>query len=171
MKNYSAFICLFFLTLVMAGCDKDKDSEPTKQDLLMANQWKLTEAKASATIAGSPFEVDYYNILIACQKDNFLDFNTGGVVVMDEGASKCTPTAPQTTQGTWTLTENATTGDVLTVNGNILLAFGLTNTAARNLTVLTLDNQTLKVTFNEAVTVPISQNPLPAKIDLTFSKQ
>lgn len=173
MKKFNALLSLFFLFLVLAGCEKDKDPVPTKEDKLMAKNWNITAAKATVTVAGSPIEFDYYNVLLACQKDNFLQFKANDVLIMDEGTTKCTPTAPQTSQGTWTFTENATTGDVITINGNILLSFGLVSTAPRNLNVITLDNQTLKVTFNESVIVPAisATTPIPAKIDLTFSAQ
>jgi hypothetical protein len=171
MKNYSALIFLFVLSFVMASCDKDKDSEPTKQDLLMAKNWKVTAAKAKGTVNGSTIDLDYYNYLVDCQKDNFLKFNTNSIVIVDEGALKCTPTAPQTTQGNWSLTENATTGDILMVNGNILLSYGLVNNSARNLKILTLNNQTLKATFDESVTVPGFPVAVPATIELTFTAQ
>jgi hypothetical protein len=173
MKKFNALLGLFFFVLVLAGCDKDEDPEPTKEDMLRAKNWNITAAKAVVTVAGSPIEFDYYNVLLACQKDNLLQFKENDALIMDEGASKCTPTAPQTSQGTWTLTENATTGDVITVNGNILLSFGLVSTAPRNLNVLTLDNQNLKVSFSESVIIPAisATNPIPAKIDLTFTAQ
>jgi len=170
MRNYSSLIFLFILTLVMAGCEKDKDAEPTKEELLMAKNWKITAVKINGTVNGTAGEVDYYNYLIACQTDNFLKFNTGGVVVVDEGAAKCAPTAPQTTQGTWSLKENAT-GDILTIGGNILLSYGLVKTSDRDLTVVTLNNQTLRVTFNESVTLPGFPIAIPATIDLTLTAQ
>ncbi|KAA5545647.1 hypothetical protein [Adhaeribacter rhizoryzae] len=169
MKNYSALIFLFVLTFVMASCDKDDDAKPTKQDILMAKNWKVTEAKAVPT--GLSTEFDIYGLLVDCQKDNFLDFNTGGAVVVDEGPTKCTPNAPQTVSGTWSLQENATTGDILNINGNILLAYGLTSTAPRNLKVVTLNNQTLKVTFNEGLTLPGTTTQVPSTINLTFTAQ
>ncbi|MDB5262253.1 MAG: hypothetical protein JWQ14_1534 [Adhaeribacter sp.] len=99
MKNANVLLFLFFLTLVMAGCEKDKDAEPTKQDTLMAKNWKVTEAKAVPT--GTTAEFNIYSLLVDCQKDNYLDFNTGGVVVADEGSTKCTPNAPQSVPGSW----------------------------------------------------------------------
>ncbi|GEO02788.1 hypothetical protein AAE02nite_04520 [Adhaeribacter aerolatus] len=169
MKNYSALIFLFFLTFVIAGCDKDDDAEPTKEEIIMSKNWKVTEAKAVPT--GLSTEFNLYGLLVDCQKDNFLDFNTGGVVVVDEGPTKCTPNAPQTVPGTWSFQENATTGDVITINGNILLSYGLTTSAPRNLKVVTLTNQTLKVTFNEGLTLPGTTTAVPSKIDLTFTAQ
>ena len=168
MKNYNVLIFLFVFTFIMASCKKDKDAEPTKEDLLMAKNWKVTAVKAVPS--GTSVEFDVFTLLVDCQKDNFLKFNTGGVVVFDEGPVKCTPTSPQNTQGTWTLTENATTGDVLTVNGNILISYGLVS-SSRNLTVVTLNNQTLQVTFDESVSLPGSTAQVPAKINLTFTAQ
>ena len=174
MKNYSALIFLFFLTLVMAGCDKD--DEPTKQERLMAKDWKVTAITASGEVNGIGVNnYDYYNNhLIECQKDNLFNFNSGGVVVVDEGATKCTPTAQQTSQGTWSLTEN-TTGDILTVGGDILRSYGLINNASRDLKVVTQNDETLQVTFQENVTLPIPGFPvpitMPATINITFTAQ
>jgi hypothetical protein len=165
MRKLNTLLLLFLLTLVFTGCDKDEDKEPTKEQLLMAKNWNPTAIKLSATVGGNNLELDYFAQLNACQKDNFLKFDSGGKVILDEGPNKCSG-APQTVQGTWSLN-----GDILTIDGPVLTSFGLSSTTAKTLTIQELTNQTLRVTTIQPVSVPNSPLPLNATIDITFTGQ
>ena len=169
MKNLNPLLFLLLLTLIFAGCEKDEDKEPTKEQLIAAKEWKLSEAKMAGSIMGSAAELDAYIYMQPCQKDNFLKFVSGGKVTLDEGPSKCNTTSSQTQQGNWSIN-----GDILTIDGAILTALGLPSSSPRNFTIVELTNQTLKLSLNESITLTIPSIPVPVtatSTNLTFAGQ
>ena len=151
MKNLNPLLFLLLLTLIFSGCEKDEDKEPTKEQLLMAKNWNATSIPTSGTIStplgSSQFQLDYITQMPACQKDNFLKFESNGKVTMDEGASKCITGNPQTLQGTWSLSNNQ-----LTIQGDVLKNFNLSTTTPVILTIEELTNETLKVDTTQPIT-------------------
>ena len=59
----------------------------------MNKNWKLTSEK-EYNYNGMPI-VDLYANYAACQKDNFMRFESNGQHIIDEGATKCSGTAAQ----------------------------------------------------------------------------
>ncbi|MEO6832751.1 MAG: lipocalin family protein [Chitinophagaceae bacterium] len=124
---FAAICCLF------TACKKSDSggSSLSGTAALTNGKWKLTAATTSITVPGIPTQnMDIYGSMQACEKDNLLTFNANNTVTMDEGATKCDPSDPQTADaGTWTLsadnktlTATATSGgsDVATLDGNTL---------------------------------------------------
>lgn len=92
-------IALATLTIIAAlstGCKKSKSKSNT--DLITQSSWKFQ----SATVGG----VDVGYLLDSCEKDNILTFKSDGSGVEDEGATKCSTTAPQSNNFTWSFTNN-----------------------------------------------------------------
>ncbi|UOR05653.1 hypothetical protein MUN82_00800 [Hymenobacter aerilatus] len=86
----------------LTSCDDNSDIKPTPilsaTDLLMAKSWKMT---AVTEKEGSEPAKDLYTDEPACIRDNVYQFQTDGVFVMDEGATRCDQAHPQTRTGTW----------------------------------------------------------------------
>jgi Lipocalin-like domain len=96
---------LLLIVLLLAGllelssCSKKNDEVTlTKSELLETHTWKLTKIKVSG-VESAPD---------ACSLDDVYTFLDTGVYKQDEGPSKCEPSDPQTTTGTWEFTSNET---------------------------------------------------------------
>lgn len=147
-----SFAVLFSL-VVLSSCDKDDDddNEVSRTQLLTTGQWRLTAAVANPALVAGPFTItDLYNsqIMQSCLKDNLYKFNTDNTVTTDEGAEKCDPAAPQTSNAPYSLSANE---QELTFLGTTL-------------TITELTNSTLKVKG------PITAQGFTANAELTFSK-
>jgi hypothetical protein len=113
MKALAAALGIFALTLTI-GCKKDDDVvQPDKIGMLTSGTWALSGMTVNPAIDwfGEP-TTDILAKLPGCLKDDLTIFKANGTITYDEGASKCDPADPQTTQGTWTVNANQT---VLTI--------------------------------------------------------
>ncbi len=93
-------------SLLLTSCNKDKDDPKpkTKTELLTAKSWRVTADVTTTTgITGIPTSVNNYVTYAACEKDDFYKFEANKVFKVDEGATKCDPTDPQTEIGAWDL--------------------------------------------------------------------
>lgn len=103
---------LFLAALALGSCKKNDDNSPSsasKTDLLTAKNWRISAQTYSVAVSnGTPTVSDEYANSAACERDNFLKFNTNKSLTADEGATKCSPSDPQTQSGTWDLTTNDT---------------------------------------------------------------
>ena len=95
--------------IFMSSCSKDEDSPEevakTTTEYLTAGNWKTTAMTISPGLNFGGVEItDFYAQFEACEKDDLTKFNTDGTITDDEGATKCDPNDPQTTNdGTWVL--------------------------------------------------------------------
>jgi hypothetical protein len=99
---------LAVFALTFSSCKKDSDNPsptnntpapaPTKTQLLTANSWKATSMVSMG--------FDFFPHMSACEKDNFLTIKADGTYIEDEGATKCDPTDPQTSNGLWKFVNN-----------------------------------------------------------------
>ena len=108
MKNYPFLLLVFCCALFFTACSDDDDS-PSKEDMLMNKRWQIVAASTAVPFLGT---IAIYNRIPACQKDNYLEFQANGVLLINEGATKCAAASPQQVPGTWSLK-----GDVLTLQG------------------------------------------------------
>lgn len=103
---------LFLAVLALGSCKKNDSNSPTpsKTDLLTAKNWRLTADKTTSTSSVSPNSVvtDEYATSPACERDNFIKFNTNKTAVYDEGATKCSTSDPQTASAAWDFNSDAT---------------------------------------------------------------
>lgn len=112
----------FILTVVIAACSKSDSSSPSAASVLIAGKWQLTDV--SILVPGSSLSVSIFDTIPPCVKDNFYTFASDSTVTVDEGATKCDASDPQTFSGNWSLLSNNTklktidplTGETTTVN-------------------------------------------------------
>jgi hypothetical protein len=125
MKKISVLTFLFAATL----CSCKKDKEVSKQEHLQNGKWKLTKFSLSGM-------GDMLGELNDCQKDNLYIFESSKVITVDEGATKCRATDPQTNiDGSWYLSDN---DQNLNISGNSLF----TTVSGK---IITLNAQTLEI--------------------------
>jgi hypothetical protein len=116
------------LAVAVSGCKKD-DDDPSNTDKLTGKAWKVTAITVNPAISFGGISItDVYAFLDDCEKDNTSTFNTDKTYLDDEGGSKCDPSDPQTTPGTWAFNsdetiltlDSADSFKVLQNDGNVL---------------------------------------------------
>ncbi len=122
---------LAVVIFLMPSCKKDK----TKTELLTTGSWRATAATAKSSSA----TIDIFSQLSPCDKDDIYTYVTGGVYKEDEGATKCSTSAPQTNTGTWTFTD-AESKITLSLSGS-----------SNIVNVVALDDNTLKLSYTLTV--------------------
>ncbi|MFM9028652.1 MAG: lipocalin family protein [Bacteroidota bacterium] len=149
MKKNFNYVLAFVLSIALFNsCSKDDDSNnttaPTKTQLLTAHSWKLTGLTVNGT--------DQFASVDACEKDNLYTFQSNGTGTLDEGASKCDPADPQTTNLTWAFASNET---ILTLNDG---------SGALDLTLATLTSDQLRLSITD------TSLGIPLTVVQTFGK-
>ncbi len=129
-------VVIFFCTpLAFFACKKSSPATASSDfSILISGKWQLTAY--SVAPPGSSTSINAYSLLPSCFTDNYYIFNTDSTLTIDEGATKCDASAPQTTiTGKWKLLANNTElSGVESVGG--------TNDIT---TIIQLDNNTLKL--------------------------
>ena len=162
MKNYFKMFAMLAIASIFAlsSCEKKSDDAKSTKDYLTAGNWKVTAMTVSPGIEVMGITItDIYQYLIEpCTKDDLIKFNVDGTVTDDEGAIKCDPDDPQTSDdGTWTLTnddktitilypgEDPAPATIVSINGSTLVVsapldmdFGLGTTAYTATITMTL---------------------------------
>jgi len=131
-KTVILFLCA---PLCFFACKKSSPAAASSDfAILVSGKWQLTAY--SVAPPGSSTSIDAYSLLPSCFTDNYYIFNADSTLTIDEGATKCDASAPQTTvTGNWKLLANNTElSGVQSVGG--------TNDIA---TIIQLDNNTLKI--------------------------
>jgi hypothetical protein len=96
----TAVSLLFICALAVVGCKKD---EPTPTEILTAGTcWKMTLLEGYDTSNSIWVAVSVED----CDADNCFAFKADQTFTMDEGATKCHPDDPQTSTGTWSLSND-----------------------------------------------------------------
>jgi len=105
----SLFISLLTVLFFLPACQKDNNLPvvKTKTQLLTQATWKFS----SATAGGA----DASGFLQACQKDNVYTFVAAGTGTINEGASKCNTSDPQTNPFTWNFTGSESMLNISTI--------------------------------------------------------
>lgn len=94
-------------SLSLTSCDKDDDEEPapTRSELLVAKQWKMTVLNVEPALdidGNGTQENNLIPYVGACTLDDFWAFQSSGNYTSEEGASKCDPNDPQIIEsGQW----------------------------------------------------------------------
>ncbi|HWB24657.1 MAG TPA: lipocalin family protein [Chitinophagaceae bacterium] len=97
--------CVVLAGITIVACQKSNNSQ-NDVTILTSGKWQISDA--SVTIPGSGVSLDVYDSIPDCVKDNFYIFASEGTATIDEGATKCDSSDPQTTTGNWKLLENNT---------------------------------------------------------------
>jgi hypothetical protein len=102
MKSCKFILAFLSAIILFAACSKDSNNNTpkTKTDLLVQSSWKFD----NATVNGS----DVSSLIQGCQKDNTITFAAGGTGTLDEGATKCGSSDPQSNPFTWNFATNET---------------------------------------------------------------
>lgn len=115
MKGKPPIITWLLVITAMAtffSCNKsDNDRVKTKTELITMGSWKRTAFIATPAYdwnADGTFDTNLLNTMFPCEKDNFETYQTNGMVVTNEGITKCNASDPQTWSVSWTFGDNET---------------------------------------------------------------
>ena len=107
MKYY--VLALVSIGSIILSCNKDdddkKDDLSTKIQLMTTATWKYDTA-AIGDNNGKPVSPLPAGAIDACEKDNIITFKSDSTGTLNEGASKCNSTDPQTTTFKWWFKDN-----------------------------------------------------------------
>lgn len=103
MKKIIRTACIVMASAaIFSSCKKDDDKSRT--ELITSGPWRLE--KAQERINGGAWDDVTADNFDACDLDNRFTFSSGGVITLDEGATKCDPADPQTQTGAWNFVNN-----------------------------------------------------------------
>ena len=130
MKYLTLAICI---SLFLMSCKKDSSTtnNSTKTDLITKSSWKYQDAGADLDKNGT-IDLSITSQLQACETDNTLTLRADGTGTLDEGATKCDPNDPPTSDVSWSFSNNETSlnfngAGILGVSGQFKL-LSLTDT-------------------------------------------
>lgn len=152
MKNTLPF--LLPAVLFLFSCQKDTSNNttttPTNTDILVQQSWKFNNAGADLDKNGT-IDTDISSQIQSCVTDNTITFAKNGSGVVDEGATKCSTTAPQTQAFTWSFANSET---ALNLGGNAVVGInGQFKILALDATKLSLSKDTTLVGMPVALIV------------------
>lgn len=108
MKKY-LFLALSVVVFI-AACNKTPTPTQTRLDQFRAVKWQL----ASGTVAvklpnGKDTTLNYLNFVPDCARDDYFGFNSSTLGAVYYASNKCSPSEGDSTQFTWSLTNNYNT--------------------------------------------------------------
>jgi hypothetical protein len=133
---------LFVLGVASLGaCKKNNETSPeaSRTELLTTKSWRLS----ASTITTGTSVKDEYATSEACERDNFIKFNTNKSVVVDEGATRCDPADMQTQTSTWDFNSDQTKLTIPVYAGVIIAA-----------DIVELSATTLRVRYTDTSNAP-----------------
>lgn len=139
-------LLLLALYSILASCEREMPTETTTlADTLKDKNWLVI---ADSTVSSTGSVENNYNLLPDCEKDDLVQFKSNKTIVMDEGATKCNASDPQTmTIGAWALNESS---KVLSFTSVEKIDFKIHTLNATNLVLIavkTVDGVTLTETI------------------------
>lgn len=108
MKKY--VFALLSIGFIIFGCKKDDDnnSGDEKMKLITSATWKYDTIGIDGDKNGTIDQALPPGFIDNCDKDNTITFKSDSTGTLNEGATKCNSSDPQTTSFKWWFKENAT---------------------------------------------------------------
>jgi hypothetical protein len=152
MKNLSIYLLTAVMGLsALSSCKKDKETAPSKIELLTAKNWKISGDVTVETANGKTTTTDNFANYLACEKDNFVKFSADKKAVFDEGASKCQG-SNQTDTGVWDFNSDQTKLTVGAPGTSMVGQFDIVELSATSLKLSQTDSYSSGTTEVETVT-------------------
>jgi lipocalin-like protein len=127
MKNwlYQPAVALLIGGLCFSACKKG-DNDKTNTEKISLAAWKYDKAEIDINKDGTGDLPVPDSQIEPCEKDNLITFKADGTGTIDEGATKCDQSDPQSMPFTWTFKTNETvinfpTAIVAGVDGDVTL--------------------------------------------------
>jgi hypothetical protein len=117
--------------IAFPSCKKDKDDNngaKTNMELITTGSWKLTAYTINPALDPNG-QTNLYTNWPSCRKDDQHTFKTNGVVEINHGPTKCSPSDAQVINWAWNFTNSDETK--MMYDGNEYTIEELTNTTLR----------------------------------------
>ena len=157
MKRFTLLALTAATLLIAPACKKDSvtpttqgttspqstPTPPAAEQQLADKVWVLTAVSVNPALSTNTGAAvtDLYPYIPACTKDDTEQFVSGGVLKLDEGATKCDANDPQTVTGTWTAAKS----------GNDTVLHATVNGGTLHLKVLSVSSTQLQVSTQDDV--------------------
>lgn len=152
---------LFLVVLAvtsLSACKKDSDTTPSRTELLTSKKWRMTAFTVTTTYSvggGAPSSTttDQYALQLACEKDDFYQFNADKTMILDEGPTQCSTSTAQTSAFNWDFNSDQSRL-ILTYKGSLsptlddIIELSSTTMRLRETTSNTAGNSTFNREFN-----------------------
>ena len=100
--SFPKITVLLLGALCLAACSKSS-SKKSKTEFISTSTWKFSQAGLDNNNDGTIDVAAPASLVEACLTDNLVTFKSDKTGVVDEGATKCSSTDPQTNTFTWSL--------------------------------------------------------------------
>lgn len=119
-NSFPKIYILLLSFLSLAACSKS-GSTKSKTELISSATWKFSQAGLDNNGDGTIDVAAPSGLVEACVTDNLVTFKSDKTGVVDEGATKCASTDPQTSAFTWALSADETQ---ITFSGALVAGIG-----------------------------------------------
>jgi len=109
MKKYA--LTALAIGFIIYGCKKDDDDKDVTKEriqFITSSSWKYDTVGIDTNKDGKPDQPLTGFTIEQCDKDNTITFKSDSTGILNEGATKCSASDPQTTPFTWYFKENGT---------------------------------------------------------------
>jgi hypothetical protein len=157
MNSFPKPALMLLLTAAsFTACQKDDDDEDSKTNMekITLSAWKYDKASVDTDKNGTADSDLPPGFVEACDTDNTLTFDDDGTGIIDEGATKCNTSDPQSTSFTWSFTAGETK-----INFPTAVFYGIDG----DVTIKTLTET--KLELMKEVTIP----SLPSSVNIILS--
>jgi hypothetical protein len=141
------------IAIGVASCGKDDDDDNppgmTRTELIAASVWKYDTAGIDADRNGTMDTSLPPGIIQSCDTDNTLTFRANGTGTLDEGATKCDDTVPQTSEFTWSFSNNE---NVVTFSDSLFTGID------GNVNIISLTENDLTLSKEVTISAPLTVN-------------
>ena len=138
MKNQKSVLIVLFASILSFSSCKDDDEAPeipqTNTEKLCGKNFIITDftLKINGATIMTGLDTAFYPL---CEQDDIFRYETNGIATINDGATKCDPSDPQTETTTWAFYDSETkiifeagpdadTNDIITNDGTVLILGG-----------------------------------------------
>jgi hypothetical protein len=114
---------LMTLTTVWTACSKHNSSDNNSNSQVTLMTQAVWRYDTSGIDLNKDGQIDLADTLATCFKDNTYLFKTDSTVIVDEGATKCDASAPQTATYSWSISKD--NPPVIKTDADPILASGI----------------------------------------------
>jgi hypothetical protein len=120
LNSFPKINTLLFCFLCLIACSKS-GSKKSKTELISSASWKFSQAGLDNNGDGTIDVAAPAGFVEACVTDNVVTFKSDKSGIVDEGATKCSSSDPQTSPFTWTLSSDESQ---ITFSGALVAGIG-----------------------------------------------
>lgn len=126
--TWAFYFCILLLTSCAKNGDAPATTTQTPTELLTSSKWYVTALTSSAPInylGNGTLVTNLYAVSPSCSKDDSFLFQSGGALILNNEATKCSASDPQTQNLAWQFQNNQ---QEIIIDGELYVIVELTST-------------------------------------------